>query len=323
MPFVAPTVVCQNITAYLDNTGNATITANDIDGGSSDICGIATLVASTTAFTCSNTGANNVTLIVTDNNGKVDVCVAVVTVLDTLAPTAVCQNITAYLDNTGNVTITANDLDGGSTDACGIATFTASPNTFDCNNMGVNAVNVTVADNSGNLSTCASIVTIVSNYPMVDLGPDITICNTCAIILDAGPGLVSYNWSTGDTTQTITVNSADTYFVQVIDSNGCANTDTIVVDVGTGINQSPSINNQLKIYPNPNTGEFTIELVLSGAEGQINITNILGQSIYTEALNNIKGKYKKEVDLRTSPTGIYNIQLLTDKLIINKKIIIE
>ncbi|WP_220092316.1 hypothetical protein, partial [Aequorivita sp. CIP111184] len=83
------------------------------------------------SFDCSNIGTNNVVFTVTDNNGNVSTCTAVVTVEDTVAPTAVCQNITVQLDATGNVSITAADVDGGSSDACGIASRTIDVSSFD------------------------------------------------------------------------------------------------------------------------------------------------------------------------------------------------
>ncbi|MEO0497758.1 MAG: hypothetical protein AAF141_10370, partial [Pseudomonadota bacterium] len=44
---VQPTVVCQDIKVQLDTTGNATITASQIDNGSNDACGIASMVLDT------------------------------------------------------------------------------------------------------------------------------------------------------------------------------------------------------------------------------------------------------------------------------------
>ena len=43
---VDPDAPCKDLTAQLDGTGNASITGADIDNGSSDACGIASLVAS-------------------------------------------------------------------------------------------------------------------------------------------------------------------------------------------------------------------------------------------------------------------------------------
>ena len=47
-----PVPVCQNITVELDDTGAATIDAEDIDNGSSDVCGIAFLALDITSFDC-------------------------------------------------------------------------------------------------------------------------------------------------------------------------------------------------------------------------------------------------------------------------------
>ena len=174
-----PIAVCTPITIQLDAAGNATITANDIDGGSSDNCSIATLTTSQTAFDCSHVGANTVTLTVEDIYGNSSSCDATVTVEDNVDPIAICQNITAQLDATGNVTITAAQIDNGSNDACGIAGLSLDITTFDCSNIGANAVVLTVTDNNGNSSTCNATVTVEDNVAPA------AICQNIAIQLDA------------------------------------------------------------------------------------------------------------------------------------------
>ena len=125
---VAPTAICQNITVQLDANGDVSINAADIDGGSNDNCGIASVTVdggnTTTDFDCSQVGINTVTLTVTDVSGNISTCDAIVTVTDTVAPTAICQNITVQLDANGDVSINAADIDGGSNDNCGIASVT-------------------------------------------------------------------------------------------------------------------------------------------------------------------------------------------------------
>lgn len=160
----APTMVCQNITIQLDEFGNASIIAADVDGGSIDNCGIASLSVSPSTFDCSDVGDNPVVLTVTDIHGNSNTCTAIVTVEDVTPPVAVCQNITVELDPvTGTITITGADLDGGSTDACGIDTYTLDIDTFDCSNVGENTVVLTVTDVNGNISTCTAIVTVEDN----------------------------------------------------------------------------------------------------------------------------------------------------------------
>lgn len=159
----APLAVCENITIQLDEFGSASITAAELDGGSTDACGVDTIAIDQNTFDCSNVGDNNVTLTVTDVNGNSSTCTAIVTVEDVTAPEVVCQDITVQLDASGSVSITGMDVDGGSTDACGIASYDLDVNTFDCSNVGVNAVELTVTDNNGNTATCTAMVTVEDN----------------------------------------------------------------------------------------------------------------------------------------------------------------
>src|SRR5690606_15779069 len=76
---IAPVVIVQNITVQLDETGNASITPEMIDNGSSDACGI-TLSLDVTDFDCSNVGENTVVLSVEDANGNISTAEAIVTV---------------------------------------------------------------------------------------------------------------------------------------------------------------------------------------------------------------------------------------------------
>lgn len=176
-----PTMVCQNITIQLDDFGDASITAADIDGGSTDNCGISSVSVSPSNFDCSDVGENPVVLTVIDIHGNSNTCTAIVTVEDITPPVAVCQNIIVELDPvTGTVTISGADVDGGSTDACGIDTYSLDIDTFDCSNIGDNSVVLTVIDVNGNVSTCTAIVTVVDNAGPIlvcqdftlELGPD-------------------------------------------------------------------------------------------------------------------------------------------------------
>ena len=175
---ISPTMVCQNITAYLDGTGNVLIVAADIDGGSTDNCSLA-LSADITSFTCANTGANSVVLTATDPSGNTNFCTSTVTVLDTISPTAACQDITVYLDGTGNVSIVATDVDGGSTDNCGVSSASLSATTFDCSNTGANTITLTVTDASGNTDVCTSTITVLDT-----ISPTI-VCQDITVYLDA------------------------------------------------------------------------------------------------------------------------------------------
>ena len=82
---------------------------------------------------------------------------------DNTDPNVVCQNITATLNKTtGSVTITANDVDGGSTDNIGITSLTISgQSSFTCDDVGqVFNVTLTAEDDYGNTASCVAQVTV-------------------------------------------------------------------------------------------------------------------------------------------------------------------
>ncbi len=239
-----PNAVCQNITVQLDNTGNATIVATDVDGGSTDDVAITNFSIDINSFDCSDIGTPiNVTLTVTDADGQTDTCTATVTVVDQIDPEfqnipanilltcgsnqptwtdptatdncdntltvirtdgtglnsgdlfpngittisysvtddsgnintvsfnvnvtvdnqnpdAICKNLTVQLDANGNATITASQINNGSSDNCGIASISASPIAFTCADIGTNNVTLTVTDANGNSDTCIAVITV-------------------------------------------------------------------------------------------------------------------------------------------------------------------
>ncbi|HEV7332303.1 MAG TPA: alpha-amylase family glycosyl hydrolase [Flavisolibacter sp.] len=79
----APIVKTKDFTLSLDATGQATLSVEQIDNGSSDNCGIPAngYQLNQTSFDCRHLGPNTVTLTVTDNNGNKAAATAVVTVV--------------------------------------------------------------------------------------------------------------------------------------------------------------------------------------------------------------------------------------------------
>ena len=84
---------------------------------------------------------------------------------------------------------------------------------------------VTVTD--GNGCTGATSATITEFIPPTPIVAGTTVCLGATGTLDAGI-FASYAWSTGATTQTITV-GAGTYMVTVTDGNGCTGTTSATI----------------------------------------------------------------------------------------------
>lgn len=103
------------------------------------------------------------------------------------------------------------------------------------------------------------------NAPTVDLGADQTLCTGNNVVLDAGAGYNYYSWSTGETTQTISVTEAGTYTATVGDSTPVVNNHSMNFD---GDDDYVEINN-----PNilDNTDQLTINAWIN--INDLNITN--------------------------------------------------
>ncbi|WP_372752704.1 gliding motility-associated C-terminal domain-containing protein [Labilibaculum sp.] len=107
---------------------------------------------------------------------------------------------------------------------------------------------VTVMDEDGNSKTDEIIVTVHA-LPIVDLGDDITLYDGETASLDAGDDGTggSYEWNTGEDTQTITVSEENVYSVMVVDEFGCSSTDEISVIMKEGHSFTVDLGDDIEI----------------------------------------------------------------------------
>ncbi len=255
-----PTAVCQNATVLLDGTGNGSLTASQIDGGSTDNCGIVSSVASITNFTCVDVGANTVTLTLSDSSGNTSSCTAQVTVQDTASPVAVCQDLTLYLNGSGSATITSADIDNGSSDLCGISSLTLSQTTFSCADTGATAVTLTVTDGSGNTDACTANVTVLDT-----ISPVLTCPGNIAVASDSGAcgANVTWSFSSSDNCSVVTTstsNSGDffatgTTTVTYTGADPAGNTATCSFDITVTDAEVPVVNCPASITQNNDSAQ--------------------------------------------------------------------
>ena len=114
-------------------------------------------------------GINIVYLIVTDVNCNVDSAAAVVTVVDTIKPTVLTNNLSIYLNASGAASITTTDINNSSFDNCGISSLSLDITSFDCNDVGANTVILTATDVNSNSSSATAIVIVLDTISPVIL----------------------------------------------------------------------------------------------------------------------------------------------------------
>ncbi len=90
--------------------------------------------------------------------------------------------------------------------------------------------NVSVTNSYTCVNSDTITVTLRKN-PVVHLGSDTSVCNGAVLTLNAGNDGVSYFWNTGETTNTINVNTPGTYIAFVTNSEACLKSDSITVDM--------------------------------------------------------------------------------------------
>jgi hypothetical protein len=124
-----------------------------------------------TSFSAQGTYSINWTFAL--GNGATSTAVQQVTVKDETAPVALVKNATITLKN-GTASLSVEQIDNGSSDACGPITLTLGKTTFDCSNLGTNLVSLTVADAYGNQTIATATVAVVGTIP----APSILVSRT-------------------------------------------------------------------------------------------------------------------------------------------------
>jgi gliding motility-associated-like protein len=95
--------------------------------------------------------------------------------VEVTAPVVVTKNIDVYLNLGGTFSLPSNAVDNGSTDNCGIASFSVVPNNFNCSNIGNNTVTLTVTDSAGNFSSRTANVNVIDTVAPTVLTQNIFI----------------------------------------------------------------------------------------------------------------------------------------------------
>ena len=235
-------------------------------------------------------------------------------------PVAVCQNIIVLLDENGQAIISANYLDGGSTDNEGIVSFEVNIDTFSCDDIGENTVTLTIADASGNTATCEAIVSVIDTINPIFVCaedqnalitnsdgtytlPDYVLSNEVSATDNCSDNLmITQNPSAG----TIISNGITIVSFETADDYGniitCSFELNVIIELGFNDNY---LSEGLAIFPNPSASFITINSKNQLIEN-VNINDISGKQIID--LKNLNTE-TKNIDISNLSKGIYFISI--------------
>jgi hypothetical protein len=168
-----PVAVCKStLVVALDSNGEASIIAEDIDGGSYDNDEIVSMSIDIDTFDCEDVGFINVTLTVTDNDGLTSTCVGFVEVVDGSTIVTTCpQDFTVsvptgttyeLLDYRNEIIIV--------TDICNVIPDATSQSPVAGTELplGVHVITVNALLNDGTIISCPFEITVDNNLELAD-----------------------------------------------------------------------------------------------------------------------------------------------------------
>ncbi|MGZ3902973.1 MAG: SBBP repeat-containing protein [Bacteroidia bacterium] len=193
------------------------------------------------------------------------------------------------------------------------------------------SITVTTSGNYYATATNASGCVITTPSVAVTVNPpsssfSYTVSNMTVHFTQTGTGCNTFVWDFGNgNTSTINPSPIVTYanagiYSACLQCNGepsaCVTCQTINIST-SGI--SEGVNNwNFSIYPNPGNGYIYVRSDLQISK--IEVTNLIGESLYTEVPNH---KLIYAIDVSSNPKGIYFMHLYTDDKKVTKKVIIE
>lgn len=270
------------------------------------------------------------------------------------------------------------------------------------NQVGTYTVILSVKDTTSGLDSVVSMVTpvIISGPPVFSFGSDQSFCENSSVWLETinGP-TYTYIWNTSQTTSSISVSQAGTYWCQVTNEYGCHYSDTIRLtldllpvssfsysanmlsvnfnnqstdavsyywDFGDGNNStlatpthtylsggsylvmlvtenscgkdtsyttidiynvsvnSVVLNQDIKIFPNPNKGRFDLQVLLNHEEAlKVCIYSSDGRLLFDEQYDVTNGLFQKQYRFEDWSDGLYYVMIQLDSTQTVRKIIIS
>jgi PKD repeat protein/photosystem II stability/assembly factor-like uncharacterized protein len=157
----------------------------------------------------------------------------------------------------------------------------------------------------------------------------LTIANIAGgfrVISSNPPSTTTYQWFVNgaaipnSNNDTLFANGTGAYTCQVTISNGCKRTSTNTINF-TGVNALINTTTAIDILPNPNTGKFTLRIEGKESLGLIEITDVLGRKLSSQAIEGTQ--LSKSLTIGNAGVYFISVKNKAGKTIGIKKVMVE
>lgn len=109
-----------------------------------------------------------------------------------------------------------------------------------------------------------------------------------------------------------------------VDEGGCVNTagQCTEVGLGMGLSEPSSMAGGVRVFPNPNRGQFSVELDLQGLVS-IQVLDARGRLVHNEVFNCSGLKSTRVLDLSAEAKGVYTVQVQNNGGSVTQTVVIE
>lgn len=171
----------------------------------------------------------------------------------TSSPVYICGSASITLQATSNIGI----INWFSTSTGGTSLYNG--NNFKTPVISTNTTYYAEASNNGCINPIRTPIDIIVYTPPAVTNEEVVLCETQTVLLDAKITGVTYKWSTGETTQTVSVSTSGTYTVEVTSPapENCTSIKTItVIEYKKPIIKNIDVNQRTVVINLTNTAEY-------------------------------------------------------------------
>jgi hypothetical protein len=220
-------------------------------------------------------------------------------------------------------------------------TWNNGATTLSLTNVGAGTYSVTVANSSGCSATDNINVGIGSTDQTLNFNLPSTLIRNCPFYIQNQSTRTTgwnFEWGFGDSGLSFDVSPCHEWtalgsftVTMTADSAGCqlVKTDVVQIIQGTCVPSDSCVsgiaedllNSLISIYPNPNSGVFTVDMTDVKAENAvINVVNMQGQTVFAHTFSKLNADVKKNIDLSDAATGIYLVNIQVDGTKVSRQI---